>query len=619
MNAALFSLFGGQADTKLYVEDVFSTYLYTGNGSTQTINNGIDLAGEGGMVWTKCRNGDLGNRLQDTARGTGKELITDATSAETTTTAPSIVSFNSGGYTLGSVGNLDGDYNSTFNYASWTFRRAQKFFDVVEISHTNGTPTNIDLSSLGTIGQVIAKITNISGDWIVWHRSLTTGNNMRLNTTAAQTTTNAWLSVTGTTAILSASAPTGTYIVYAWAHDDSADGIIKCGSFTTDGSGNATVDLGWEPQLVITKATSATGDWRICDTARGFTEPGTGGDAVLFPNTSVTEVIGSVGGPSASGFTWIGAAGAANTTFAFTAIRRGPMRVPTDATKVYKPSADSGVIATGFPVDLHISSTRAGSTPNHRFHDRLRGGTKELTSTTTAAETTVSDLLFDSNNGLRFSFPAGQGNHLFRRATGFFDIVCYTGTGVARTVAHNLGVPPELMIVKVRTSADDWQVYSAALGTSQKILFNAPNGQLAAGAIWNSTSPTGSVFSVGTGTLINGVSNTYVAYLFATCPGVSKVGSYVGNGTTQNIDCGFATGARFVLIKRTDSAGDWYIWDTARGIVAANDPHLSLNTTAAEVTTDDSLDPYAPGFAVNQVAATNINVNGGSYIFLAIA
>lgn len=110
-----------------------------------------------------------------------------------------------------------------------------------------------------------------------------------------------------------------------------------------------------------------------------------------------------------------------------------------------------------------------------------------------------------------------------------------------------------------------------------------------------------------------------VAYLFASLAGISKVGSYAGNGASQTINCGFATGARFILIKRTDAAGDWYVWDSVRGIVAANDPHLSLNTTAAEVTTDDSVDPDASGFIVNQVAATNINVSGASYIFLAIA
>jgi hypothetical protein len=100
---------------------------------------------------------------------------------------------------------------------------------------------------------------------------------------------------------------------------------------------------------------------------------------------------------------------------------------------------------------------------------------------------------------------------------------------------------------------------------------------------------------------------------------VSKVGSYTGNGTSQTIDCGFTSGARFILIKRTDSTGDWYVWDSARGIVAGNDPHLSLNTTAAEVTTDDSVDAESSGFIVNQDAGTNVNVDTASYIFLAIA
>ena len=109
-------------------------------------------------------------------------------------------------------------------------------------------------------------------------------------------------------------------------------------------------------------------------------------------------------------------------------------------------------------------------------------------------------------------------------------------------------------------------------------------------------------------------------FLFATCAGVSKVGSYTGNGSTQTIDCGFgAGGVRFVLIKRTDSTGDWYVWDTARGIVSGNDSHLSLNTTAAEVTTDDTIDTDSTGFVVNQVSATNVNVSSATYIGLAIA
>jgi hypothetical protein len=119
--------------------------------------------------------------------------------------------------------------------------------------------------------------------------------------------------------------------------------------------------------------------------------------------------------------------------------------------------------------------------------------------------------------------------------------------------------------------------------------------------------------------LLNASGDTYIAYLFATCPGVSKVGSYTGTGTTLSVDCGFTNGARFVLVKRTDSTGDWYVWDTARGIVSGNDPYLLLNSTAAEVTSTDYIDPLSSGFQISSTAPDAINANGGSFIFLAIA
>jgi hypothetical protein len=100
---------------------------------------------------------------------------------------------------------------------------------------------------------------------------------------------------------------------------------------------------------------------------------------------------------------------------------------------------------------------------------------------------------------------------------------------------------------------------------------------------------------------------------------VSKVGSYTGTGTTLQINCGFTNGARFVLIKRTDSTGDWYVWDTARGIIAGNDPYFLLNTADAEVTNTDYVDAYSAGFELSSTAPAALNANGGTYIFLAIA
>ena len=98
------------------------------------------------------------------------------------------------------------------------------------------------------------------------------------------------------------------------------------------------------------------------------------------------------------------------------------------------------------------------------------------------------------------------------------------------------------------------------------------------------------------------------------------MGSYSGNGGSQTIDCGFSggTGARFVLIKRTDQAADWKVYDTVRGIVAGNDPELALNSNAAEVTGYDYIDPHSSGFII-PIDNFNTNASGGSYIFYAIA
>jgi hypothetical protein len=181
-----------------------------------------------------------------------------------------------------------------------------------------------------------------------------------------------------------------------------------------------------------------------------------------------------------------------------------------------------------------------------------------------------------------------------------------------------------MRIVKNRDNPSglNWGVYHANVGNTKYLTLNSTSSAQVNNEFWNDTTPTAAVFTLKDSAVVNGTGGgytKYVAYLFATLAGVSKVGSYTGNGSSQTIDCGFTAGARFILIKRTDSTGDWYVWDTVRGIVSANDPHLSLNTTAAEVTTNDSIDPDNSGFIVNQVAATNINVNAATYIYLAIA
>lgn len=268
----------------------------------------------------------------------------------------------------------------------------------------------------------------------------------------------------------------------------------------------------------------------------------------------------------------------------------------------------------------------------HALFDTERGVTNLLkTDSTQAQVTSVNSLTAFNPSGFSLGSDANLiVNHntityaswTFRKAPRFFDIVTYTGDGVAgREIAHELGCEPGMIVVKSLNQTQDWVVYHRALGATKYLKLSKTDAEITANLVWNDTEPTNTHFTISDNSVINSGSPGmyYVAYLFATLPGISKVGSYTGNGTSQTIDCGFATGAKFILIKRTDSIGDWYFWDTARGIVDANDPHLSVNTTASEVTTDDSVDPDTSGFLVNQVAATNINVTAGSYVFLAIA
>jgi len=178
-----------------------------------------------------------------------------------------------------------------------------------------------------------------------------------------------------------------------------------------------------------------------------------------------------------------------------------------------------------------------------------------------------------------------------------------------------------LMIVKRRDTTTDWSVYSAGLASPaiQALYLNLNQSVDLNTGRWNSTAPTASVFSLSGLADVNASGGTYVNYLFASCPGVSKCGSYTGTGALQTINCGFTGGARFVIIKRTDSAGNWFVYDSARGITSGNDPYLLLNLTDAEVTGTNYVDTTSVGFQVTAAAPAALNANGGTFVFLAVA
>ena len=627
-----------------YVEDVFSTYLYTGTSSTQTITNGIDLDGEGGLVWFKCRSLNFDNALFDSERGNAA-LYTNTTQAEEALS--NSVTLNSDGFSLGSVGY--GVTNSTgHTYASWSFRKAPKFFDIVTYTG-NGVAGRTVAHNLGSEpGFMLVKATSTANGWNSYHRSLGATYSTTLNSAnASYVSTTSWNSTAPTSTEFTLGTNTNTnangvtYVAYLFAHDaggfgdDGEQNVISCGSYTTNGNGEAEVNLGWEAQFTIIKQSDGANDWRINDSMRGA-PVGQTQKRLLSANTASAESADSQGAyPTATGFAVSGHATFSN--YIYIAIRR-PMKTPESGTEVFSTNtatySANQVVTTGFPVDMLMMKGRT-ITFGNLVYDRLRGLAStntspydaQLLTSDTSAESSGDYTNTANNTGYQIS-PGFSGfssvNWNFRRAPGFMDVVCYTGTGVAKTEAHNLGVVPELMIVKKRNSSTNSNWATAFVESSSNVREGYLNLNVSLpSVVWASSNwgsaPTSTLFSVGGYGTVNGSADTFIAYVFATLPGVSKVGSYVGTGANLNVDCGFSAGARFILIKRTDSTGDWYVWDSARGIVSGNDPYLLLNSTAAEVTTTDYIDPLSSGFTVTSSAPAALNASGGTYIFLAIA
>jgi hypothetical protein len=583
--------------------------------------------------------------LVDTVRGSPNVIQSNTSNAQASWTNE-FGSFSSTGFTV-PYNTIYGETNfQTRTYTSWTFRKQPKFFDVLTYTGDGVLGREIP-HNLGSVpGSMIIKRTDSTGSWAFYHRSLASNQALILDGTNASFTATYFNSTAPTSTVFTVGAGDTvngdgfTYVAYLFAHDaggfglTGTDNVISCGSYTGNGT-IQTVSLGYEPQWVLVKNASSGArgygsSWAIQDNMRGF--PSGGAAQTLYPDRSEAEDTNTVN-PNATGFS-VSSYNVNGDNYIYIAIRRGPMKVPTVGTSVFAPalntnsasgSSGSPNYLTNFPVDLAIRDYRPGGVgiASPSWQTRLTG-TNYLVSSVTDSEYT-SGWYFDSQTG--FYYPTAGSNSdqngwFFRRAPSYMDVVCYTGTSANRTVTHNLGVVPEMMIIKNRTSGlgESWNVYHSTLGNTSRVFLEQNSAvQTGVTAVWNSTTPTASVFSLGTNNQVNLSGSGIVAYLFATCAGVSKVGSYTGNGTTQTINCGFTGGARFVLIKKTSGTGDWMVSDSARGIVSGNDPYLELNNTNAEVTGEDWLDTNSTGFVVNEVSGSNANTSSATYIFLAIA
>ena len=307
----------------------------------------------------------------------------------------------------------------------------------------------------------------------------------------------------------------------------------------------------------------------------------------------------------------------------------------------------NNITGVGFQPDwLWIKNRDA--TENNVLYDAIRGVTKQLYSNTTGAESTNATALTafasdgfnlattnsnTNSNGANFvswNWKAGGGQgssntdgstnttYTSANTTAGFSIVSWTGTGSATTLGHGLGATPQVILVKNRSEVYGWQMYHPGLGGNNKyIAINSSDAVATDTSSWNNTAPTSSVFSVGASDANNKSTNNIIAYCFAEKTGYSKFGSYTGNGSTDGpmIFTGFKPA--WVLGKRTDSANNWYLFDTVRDPFNLTQRKLRSDTTAAENNNSSkAIDILSNGFKIRNSDA-EFNASGGTYIYMA--
>jgi hypothetical protein len=200
-------------------------------------------------------------------------------------------------------------------------------------------------------------------------------------------------------------------------------------------------------------------------------------------------------------------------------------------------------------------------------------------------------------------------------------VATYTGNGTSGTIGHGLGVAPQMIIVKRRSATQDWIVAHIGIGGTggmgnNFMYLDLTDASSAYAGCFNNTLPTTSVFSVGSDTSTNASGSTYVAYCYAPVAGYSAFGSYTGNGSADGPFNYLGFRPRFIMLKRTDSAGNWTVYDSTRSPYNASTYVLYPNLSNAEDASTDHFDWLSNGF---KMKSTNQNTSSGTFIYMAFA
>lgn len=639
------------------IEQIFSTDVYHGGGSSgKTVTTGVDISTEGGFIWFKDRDQANQHAIFDPQAYSNGDHWIYIKNLAAQDIGQNIFSASTTGFSIASgLTNSDNPrYNANSRkYVAWSFRKAPKFMDIVTYTG-NGSARNIS-HNLGVVpGMIMIKDLDRAEHWAVYHREQTSSSPedyyMKLsNDDYAYDDSSFWNDTAPTATQFSignngaVNQNNSSYVAYLFAHNNNDGGfgpdsnldVIKCGSYTGDGGTNNEVNLGFEPQWVMIKKASSgtTGRWNIFDDMRGFPIGTTTNritvdqDYAEYEDNNYNSVaVTSTGFRLTRNENWYNANGS---RYIYLAIRRNDMTTPTSASEVFNvdtsastASGDTPSYTSGFVMDmgLYRRRTTTASWDTSTRLNRRRG----MSTNSAGAEYADGEQRFDYHTGYKKQASAinDQTAWMWKRAPGYFDVLGYVGNDQAnRNITHNLGVAPEMVWIKCRSDGQSWLVDHPALSANHEVYLNANTTQTGqAQARFGTHTSTLLKLVNGTEPKTNSNNQTYIAYLFATLAGISKVGSYDSNGAQQNIDCGFSNGAKFVLVKRIDGSGDWIIFDSVRGITANNDPHLRLNTTAAQDSDGNvDIEPYSSGFTVNYGSDHLNNGTGYTYIFYAIA
>ena len=634
---------GAKADP-VYIDDFFNTYAYEGNGSTQTITTGLDMAGEGGMVWFKTREDAVSNRphLFDSIRGTNS-LGTPTTGQEDDQGA-GCYSFSSTGLNLGNNSSING---SGVDMLSMSFRKAKKFFDVVQYTG-NATDRNISHGLGMEPGIIIVKRTDNSSDWTIYHRELHGGggsggtayhSHLHFATATENGSYRLWGSGSGedhtaSTFFISShntiNTNNATYIAYLFAHHSSGSGkfgengdqdVISCGKYTGNGSDDGpTITLGFEPELLLIKnLDNANSNWYLGTTQDGMNM----GQPSRYHNPNLE-------------------------TYGQTAYQH--IRVMADGFKIRYNDSGNGMINGNGNEHIYLAISGAngqtgrqsltgtdnflaagGNSSAGPTHDcnfkvgmawRSTGNGWAMCTRKTMQERIWmygsgvrgdnNDYIVDYGRGFGGG-GAGSGVTalMFKRGQGL-DVQTYLGAGTpanGQTVKHNLGRAPEMIWVKDREDNGNSWIAGHKYEWGKHGWLNEVDS-------WNQWATTG-YWSAGTTSFkVIGMNDKrgfesghqYYAILFASVEGLSKVGAFTGNNNTsdwQSVTTGFTP--RLVVIKKYNSSDDWFMWDHHSGVsYFGNDTRHRLNESYSPYSNDNNMRFDSNGFTTNKNSQNDV-------------